>query len=128
MVMIKESLDAHDESSCYYQIYNETVGPEFVHEWPAPTVEGFFQGETKAIDLYLILFLAAFSTIMFAFAGASTFPTIQADMKDRRQFPLAAISATLSSFSVSNCSNMLSIFSSPIYLLFNGSCGLLSAW
>ena len=56
MVMIKESLDAHDESSCYYQTYNETIGPEFVHEWPPPTVEGFFQGETKAIDLYVILF------------------------------------------------------------------------
>ena len=40
--------------------------------------------------------LSAFSTIMFAFSGASTFPTIQADMKDRRKFPLAAIFAMMS--------------------------------
>ena len=33
--------------------------------------------------------------MMFAFAGASTFPTIQADMKDKSKFPLAAIVAML---------------------------------
>ena len=27
---------------------------------------------------------------MFAFAGASTFPTIQADMKERSKFPISA--------------------------------------
>eukprot|EP00088_Acartia_fossae_P052523 TRINITY_DN5935_c0_g1_i1.p1 TRINITY_DN5935_c0_g1~~TRINITY_DN5935_c0_g1_i1.p1 ORF type:complete len:461 (-),score=123.08 TRINITY_DN5935_c0_g1_i1:31-1413(-) len=48
--------------------------------YPAPTVNGFF---------------SAFGTIMFAFAGASTFPTIQADMKDRSQFKYAAIFAIL---------------------------------
>eukprot|EP00095_Tigriopus_kingsejongensis_P004547 maker-scaffold893_size84343-snap-gene-0.22 protein:Tk04547 transcript:maker-scaffold893_size84343-snap-gene-0.22-mRNA-1 annotation:"proton-coupled amino acid transporter 4" len=32
----------------------------------------------------------AFGSIMFAFAGASTFPTIQADMKHREQFNTAA--------------------------------------
>jgi len=73
MVMVKESMDANDTSSCYYK-QSEDWKPVF----PAPTVEGFFK---------------AFSTIMFAFAGASTFPTIQADMKDRRKFPLAAIIA-----------------------------------
>ena len=34
--------------------------------------------------------------MMFAFAGASTFPTIQADMKDKTQFPKAAVVAMLS--------------------------------
>ena len=35
----------------------------------------------------------AFSSIMFAFAGASTFPTIQADMKDKDKFPRAVVVA-----------------------------------
>ena len=30
---------------------------------------------------------------MFAFAGASTFPTIQADMKNKDQFPKAVVIA-----------------------------------
>jgi len=37
--------------------------------------------------------IKAFSTIMFAFAGASTFPTIQADMKHKHQFKWSAIIA-----------------------------------
>jgi len=32
----------------------------------------------------------AFGSIMFAFAGASTFPTIQADMRDRKKFHISA--------------------------------------
>ena len=32
----------------------------------------------------------AFGSIMFAFGGASTFPTIQADMKDKSKFKFAA--------------------------------------
>jgi len=43
--------------------------------YPAPTVHGFFK---------------AFGSIMFAFAGASTFPTIQADMADRSKFNISA--------------------------------------
>merc|ERR1719447_29669 len=49
-------------------------------KYPAPTMEGFFK---------------AFGSIMFAFAGASTFPTIQADMKNRSQFNYAAVFAIL---------------------------------
>ena len=40
--------------------------------------------------------IKAFSTIMFAFAGASTFPTIQADMKHKHQFKYSAIIACTS--------------------------------
>jgi len=47
-------------------------------EFPSPTVDGTFK---------------AFGSIMFAFAGASTFPTIQADMKDRSKFHISAIMA-----------------------------------
>jgi len=47
-------------------------------EFPAPTFEGSFK---------------AFGSIMFAFAGASTFPTIQADMADRSKFNISAIIA-----------------------------------
>ena len=38
---------------------------------------------------------SAFSSIMFAFAGASTFPTIQADMKDKTKFPKAVVVAMI---------------------------------
>jgi amino acid transporter len=58
---------------------NETIisgDPECVPHIPNPTLKGFF---------------TAFSSIMFAFGGASTFPTIQADMKERRKFPIAAL-------------------------------------
>ena len=37
--------------------------------------------------------VVAFGSIMFAFAGASTFPTIQADMKDRSKFNISAVMA-----------------------------------
>ena len=43
-IMIKESLDTHDESSCYFLPNNDTNQPEFHHDWPSPTVSGFFQG------------------------------------------------------------------------------------
>jgi len=46
--------------------------------FPAPTTDGTFK---------------AFGSIMFAFAGASTFPTIQADMKDRSKFNYSAMMA-----------------------------------
>ena len=39
---------------------------------------------------------SAFSTTMFAFAGAPNFPTIQSDMKDRRQFFTAVLVAMAS--------------------------------
>ena len=55
-------------------IYSGDTG--CVPHLPAPTLKGFF---------------TAFSSIMFAFGGASTFPTIQADMKERRKFPIAAL-------------------------------------
>ena len=38
----------------------------------------------------------AFASIMFAFAGASTFPTIQADMKQKEKFNTAAYIACIS--------------------------------
>ncbi|XP_035213521.1 amino acid transporter AVT1J-like isoform X1 [Stegodyphus dumicola] len=45
-------------------------------EHPAPSVTSFF---------------LAFGTIFFSFGGAATFPTFQNDMKDRSQFPKAAL-------------------------------------
>ena len=45
LVMVKESLDAHDDTSCYYQTNNVTNVAEFPHDWPSPTVKGFFQGQ-----------------------------------------------------------------------------------
>jgi len=47
-------------------------------QYPLPTFEGWVK---------------AFASIMFAFAGASTFPTIQADMKHKGQFKYSAIIA-----------------------------------
>jgi len=52
---------------------------------PPPTLTGFSK---------------AFGSIMFAFAGASTFPTIQADMADRKKFPVAASIAMLILFCI----------------------------
>ena len=48
---------------------------DFEANFPQPTAEGYFK---------------AFSSIMFAFGGASTFPTIQADMNDKSKFKMAA--------------------------------------
>ena len=50
-------------------------------DYPFPSVEGSIK---------------AFASIMFAFAGASTFPTIQADMKHKDQFKISAIMACTS--------------------------------
>ena len=51
--------------------------------YPPPTLEGSFK---------------AFGSIMFAFAGASTFPTIQADMKHREKFNTSAVIACISKY------------------------------
>ena len=51
--------------------------------YPSPTAGGTFK---------------AFASIMFAFAGASTFPTIQADMKDKAKFNKAAYIACISTY------------------------------
>ena len=60
-------MDVSDKESCYYD------DPNWSAKHPAPhSVLGFGK---------------AFSSIMFAFAGASTFPTIQADMKQKSLFP-----------------------------------------
>jgi len=81
IIMVKEGMDSADEKSCYY-VYNLiTNETEFEVTRPAPS---------SPFD-----FGKAFSSIMFAFAGASTFPTIQADMKDKNQFPKAAVVAML---------------------------------
>ena len=49
--------------------------------YPSPSLEGSFK---------------AFGSVMFAFAGASTFPTIQADMRQREKFSKSAIMACAS--------------------------------
>ena len=65
---------------------------------------------SKVEKLYFFPFkkssISAFGSIMFAFAGASTFPTIQADMKVRSKFP---ISATIAIGSKSNVDEIQSI-------------------
>ena len=67
-------MDVSDKESCYYK-----DDPSWSAHHPAPeSVLGFGK---------------AFSSIMFAFAGASTFPTIQADMKDKSLFPRAVVVA-----------------------------------
>ena len=66
-------MDVSNKESCYYD------NPNWSAKHPAPdSVLGFGK---------------AFSSIMFAFAGASTFPTIQADMKDKSKFPKAVVIA-----------------------------------
>ena len=65
--------------------------------FPDPSVHGSFQGKSKQLTpVKEFSFLTAFASIMFAYAGASTFPTIQADMKEREKFIYSAIIAILS--------------------------------
>lgn len=52
-----------------------------------------YKGDVDYPDATIMGWVKAFSTIMFAFAGASTFPTIQADMKHKDQFKISALVA-----------------------------------
>ena len=97
IIMVKEGLDASDENSCYYDFNNITNETLFNVNRPAPSSPlDFGKGWPKIQHTPLHYSSLAFSSIMFAFAGASTFPTIQADMKDKTQFPKAAVVAMLS--------------------------------
>ena len=73
-------------------------------------------------EVFECIFNLAFSSIMFAFAGASTFPTIQADMKDKNQFPKAAVVAMLSKFHFTCVLNNQLFFSSVHDLCPNVCC------
>ena len=55
-----------------------------------------YKGDVDYPDATIMGWVKAFSTIMFAFAGASTFPTIQADMKHKDQFKISALVACTS--------------------------------
>ena len=62
--------------------------------FPAPTYDGLFKGMNAFfLQKFVNFHFLAFGSIMFAFAGASTFPTIQADMKDRSKFNYSAVMA-----------------------------------
>ena len=74
-VIIQALIDHRNNTTGYYD------GKPTPVEYPAPSWIGVIK---------------AFSTIMFAFAGASTFPTIQADMKHKHQFKYSAIIACTS--------------------------------
>ena len=74
-------IDGDDNGMCDMPLNNGTEyipsgSEECIPNLPKPTAKGAF---------------TAFSSIMFAFGGASTFPTIQADMKERKKFPIAAL-------------------------------------
>jgi len=77
MVLVQEGMDVADHESCYYNVSN-----------PNDTWHAHYPAPESALG-----FGKAFSSIMFAFAGASTFPTIQADMKDKDKFPKAVVVA-----------------------------------
>merc|ERR1711915_53874 len=77
MTMVKEAVDVSNVQSCLYT-YNASIGTfVFDHHYPEPS---------SPLD-----FGKAFSSVMFGFAGASTFPTIQADMRNKSEFPKAAV-------------------------------------
>ena len=81
---MKQGLDVGDESSCYYKNASDWPGQASPHPgWeanhPSPssfTDFGKGQNSQKIPGLPNGCF-SAFSSILFAFAGASTFPTIQ---------------------------------------------------
>ena len=66
--------------------------------YPEPTVMGTFK---------------AFGSVMYAYAGASTFPTIQADMKKRDKFNIAAVAACVSKHMIDALTNEV-INTSPL--------------
>ena len=45
-------------------------------------------------------FFGAFGAVMFAFGGASTFPTVQADMADKKKFKWAAVASCVALFAI----------------------------
>ena len=74
-------IDGDDNGLCDMPLkegeqYINSTSSECTPNLPPPSAKGAF---------------TAFSSIMFAFGGASTFPTIQADMKERSKFPIAAL-------------------------------------
>ena len=83
----------NENSTCtlrkdWFHEHNETIDAFMGHlrpacgiAYPPATASGTFK---------------AFASIMFAFAGASTFPTIQADMKEKKKFNMAAYIACIS--------------------------------
>jgi len=81
MVLIQEAGDVADKESCLFTSVGLNLTMEDVTQIRRPAPQ-------DALD-----FGKAFSSIMFAFAGASTFPTIQADMKDKTKFPKAVVVA-----------------------------------
>jgi len=84
MIMVKEGMDTSNSDSCYFN---------FTEDWPGQGKPGPGWEVNHPSVSNFTDFGKAFSSILFAFAGASTFPTIQADMKDRTQFPKAAVAA-----------------------------------
>ena len=72
----------------WFHEHNETFGDSMGHLLPAC---GICYPPASASGTF-----KAFASIMFAFAGASTFPTIQADMKQKEKFNMAAYIACIS--------------------------------
>lgn len=83
----ENSIPACTNRTDWFKDFNESLvndgndHPACGVRYPTATVSGTFK---------------AFASIMFAFAGASTFPTIQADMKEKEKFNTAAYIACIS--------------------------------
>ncbi|XP_023328375.1 amino acid transporter ANT1 isoform X2 [Eurytemora carolleeae] len=71
LVMVRLPMDVVDPDHCLKEIPD--LNTTLIGEHSTPNFLGIAR---------------AFSTTMFAFAGAPNFPTIQSDMKDRRQFSI----------------------------------------
>ena len=86
-VSLENSTPACTNRSDWFKHFNGSLAndgndhPACGVRYPTATVSGTFK---------------AFASIMFAFAGASTFPTIQADMKEKEKFNTAAYIACIS--------------------------------
>ena len=105
----RESLDVRDEDSCYFE---EMPSPNVTTQSPFGMERQFepqFRGSIEFLgfgegDLLCRMkiyqkktkFLTAFSLIMFAYAGSASFPTYQADMKNKEDFPKAVLFAMIS--------------------------------
>ena len=106
MIMVKESLDVRDEESCYADTINSTITNttdtiDFEPSFPDKiTFLGFGEGKfiVNSCCLNKKPIILAFSLIMFAYAGSASFPTYQADMEKKSDFPKAVVLAMACKF------------------------------
>jgi len=92
LIMVRESLDVRNEDSCYFP---GTEPPDNTTTTVQSVINSRKYEPSFPDSIEFLGFGEAFSLIMFAFAGSASFPTYQADMKNKSDFPKAVMSAMI---------------------------------